>query len=75
MPPEQERTGEVMAILPTSAMRQKASRLCFIPTHVTITRRDLKQALSRLLPYPTQERSRTSITGYPTPTNNLTLYF
>jgi hypothetical protein len=54
MPPEQERTDEVMAILPTSAMRQKASRLCFIPSRVTITSRDLKQALSRLLPYPSQ---------------------
>ena len=54
MPPEQDWTGEGTAILPTSAMRQKASRLCFIPSRVTITSRDLKQALSRLLPYPSQ---------------------
>ena len=54
MPSEQDWTGEVMAILPTSAMRQKASRLCFIPSRVTITSRDLKQALSPLLPYPSQ---------------------
>jgi len=54
MPSEQERTGKVMAILPTSAMRQKASRLCFIPSRVTITSRYLKQALSRLLTHSSQ---------------------
>ena len=31
MPPEQDWTGKEMAILSTSAMRQKAYRLCFIP--------------------------------------------
>ena len=54
MPSEQDWADKVMAIVPANAMRQKTSRLCFIPTRVTITSRDWKQALSRLLTHSSQ---------------------